>query len=100
MRRQVVQLARHVVLDALEFMLALAVAVGFIVVVWWLGKITKLWWLLGILRERWRAGQAGLPEAGPCQWPSCPADAPRYARYCSQHEHENWVRYEESRRRP
>lgn len=96
---KVVQLARNDVLDAVGFTLSLTVAVGFFVLVWWLGKITKLWWLLGILRERWRAGQAGLPEAGPCEWPGCRDDALRYTRYCSQHEHENWIRYEESRRR-
>ncbi len=95
MRSQVVELARNDVLDAVGFTLSLLVAVGFIVLVWWLGKVTKLWWLLGVLRERW---QSGLPGAGPCEWPRCPDDALSYGRYCAEHEHQNRVRYEESRR--
>lgn len=39
---KVVQLARNDVLDAVGFTLSLTVAVGFFVLVWWLGKITKL----------------------------------------------------------
>ena len=95
MRGQTVQLAGDEVLDAVGFTLSLIVAVGFVALVWWLGKITRLWWLLGVLRERW---QSGLPGAGPCEWLGCPADALRYGRYCAEHEYQERVRYEESRR--
>jgi hypothetical protein len=85
----------HDPLQVIEFTISLLVAIGFFVFVWWIGKITKLWWLLGKLRERWRAG---LPDPGPCEWPGCHDDAMRYARYCSRHDYEVRVRYEESRR--
>lgn len=89
----------HDPLQVVGFIISLVVAIAFFALMWWIGKITKLWWLLGKIRERWRAGQASLPDPGTCEWLGCQDDAMRYARHCSRHQHEAWVRHEDSRRR-